>query len=494
MSDNAHSHGGKPRGPHLELTQTQGLVMTPQLRHAISLLQMNNLELSAHLRQEIQANPFLDMNDPRSETDGPSEHLERHEKTESEDPTPADEPPVAEAQAEESWSNVGSGGSRSFDKPGYSVEQTLSDTPSLYDHLKEQVAVELPTAQDKIIAMSLMDGLDEAGYYKGEITKVAQDLQCDSEDVEAVIKRLQRFDPTGIFARDLTECLAVQLEERDRLSSAMQSLLDHLGLIEKHEYKKLCKVCEIDELTLRSLLAEIRTLNPRPGAGFSEVTPQSRIPDVLVRRTKDKNAEKMWLIELNPNTLPKVLINRKYYATIQENKLKKKEKKYMADRFNAANWLARALDQRAQSILKVATEIVKQQEAFFLYGVQYLKPLTLKDIAKEVDLHESTVSRVTTDKYIAVPRGIYELKFFFSSSLGSQAGGMEHSGQAVKSRIEEIIEAEDPADILSDDAIVGILEEEGISIARRTVAKYRKKLNIGSSTQRRREKKAEKFR
>ncbi len=505
------SQSNTPKGPYLELKQTQGLVMTPQLRHAISLLQMSNMDLAAHLRQEIQSNPFLEIDNgqelDRTEPEESSEKIEKAEPRNKDDYLDADYSNVWQDDqagpssqdgsvqtSDLSWKDVGSGGSRSFESADYSLENRLSDTPSIFEHISEQITLELADPHDRIIAQMLMDGLDENGFFKGKTKEIAKSLNCDNESVLDVLERVQQFDPPGIFAEDIAQCLAIQLKERDRLSETMQTLLANIELVQKHDYKKLAQVCNVDDLTLRALLSEIRTLNPRPASDFREVVSQTRIPDVLVRRAKAKESgDKMWVVELNPNSLPKILINRKYYATIKEKSRDKKEKEYLTDRFNAASWLARALDQRAESILKVATEIVAQQEAFFLYGVEYLKPLVLKDIAKEVDLHESTVSRVTTDKYMATSRGVHELKFFFSSSLGSSDGGMEHSGQAVKARIRKLIEEEALENVFSDDAIVGILEDEGISIARRTVAKYRKAMNIPSSSERRRQLKSKEF-
>lgn len=491
----------KPQGPRLDLKQTQSMTMTPQLRQAIALLQLNNIELDAHLRNEIQSNPFLEMDDGQNKNQQTTSDSEPSSEQESatpiskEDHLDADYSNVWQddnngTPSEGSMNHISGSGSHQFNDTAFSYENTLPEKPSLYNHLSEQIAIDMPEAAERVIAYRLVESLSESGYYTGDLSKVAEELACPKEDVEDILAKLQNMDPAGIFARDLSECLAIQLKDRDRYSPPMQKLIANLDLIEKHDFKKLMSACDIDELTLRALMAEIRTLNPKPGLEFADLISQTLIPDVYVRRKKDKNADLMWAIELNNETLPKVLINQTYYAEVKKSPLQKDESQYLTDRFNAANWIARALDQRAQTILKVSTEIVKQQEAFFLYGVQYLKPLVLRDIAKECELHESTVSRVTTNKYMSTSRGVYELKFFFSASLGGNSGGMTHAAQAVKARIKELIDNEDPKKVLSDDAIVETLTKEGIDIARRTVAKYREAMKIGSSVQRRREKKA----
>lgn len=502
---NSHS----PQAPKLELRQSQSLVMTPQLQQAISLLQMNNLELEAHVHSELETNPFLELDDGSRDkkagesdainnTDLAPDEIDRIQPKKNETKIEMDESNVwtgndakiESRQVKDTMPNMasaGGGGSHSFDHPDFSLENRLSDEPSLHDHIKEQINIEFSAPQDRLIAIALMDGLDEAGYLSADILDLAKKIGADIEDVEAVLARCQTFDPIGIFAVNLAQCLEIQLRDRDRFSAKMSTLLANLDLIGRGDLEKLKRKCSCDDLTLQALLSEIRTLDPKPAAKFASVVSQTLIPDVLMRKNTDADSGESWIIELNPETLPKVLVNNSYYAEIKRNKMDKGEKTYVTERINAANWLTKALDQRANTILKVASEIVRQQEMFFAYGVQYLKPLVLRDIAKIIDMHESTVSRVTTNKYIETPRGIFELKFFFSSALSGSNGNVSHSSQSVKARIKELIDEETLKKILSDDAIADILKGEGIDIARRTVAKYREAMNIGSSSARRRQ-------
>jgi len=301
-------------------------------------------------------------------------------------------------------------------------------------------------------------------------------------DVETVLARLQKFDPAGVFARSLSECLALQLREKNRLDPAMQALLDNLDLLARRDMPGLMRVCGVDAEDIAEMAAEIRALDPKPGLAFESEVTQTLVPDVFVRPNTDGG----WLVELNSETLPKVLVNARYHAKVAKGAKTKADKIYLSECLNSANWLVKSLDQRANTILKVASEIVRQQDGFFAHGVQHLRPLNLRTIAEAIDMHESTVSRVTSNKYIATARGIYEMKFFFSSAIASSDGGEAHSAEAVRSRIRDLIEAEKPDEILSDDRLVEILKGSGIDIARRTVAKYREGLKIPSSVQRRR--------
>ena len=295
---------------------------------------------------------------------------------------------------------------------------------------------------------------------------------------------VQGFDPPGVCARNLTECLAIQLKERDRFDPAMAVLVAHLDLLAKRDLAALRRICAVSEEDLTDMIAEIRQLNPKPGLAFGSTLVQPIVPDLFVRPGPDGG----FLIELNSDTLPKVLVNQSYHAAVAKTAKNEKDKTYLADCLQTATWLIRALDQRAKTILKVATEIVRQQDGFFAHGVQHLRPLNLKTIADAISMHESTVSRVTANKYMATNRGIFELKYFFTSSIASSDGGEAHSAEAVRHRIRQLIDAESPEQVLSDDTIVEKLREAGIDIARRTVAKYREAMRISSSVQRRREK------
>jgi RNA polymerase sigma-54 factor len=313
---------------------------------------------------------------------------------------------------------------------------------------------------------------------------VGEKLGAPAAEVEAVLAIVQGFDPPGVCARNLTECLAIQLKERNRFDPAMAALVAHLDLLAKRDLAALRRLCGVSEEDLTDMIAEIRQLNPKPGLAFGSTLVQPIVPDVFVRPGPDGG----FLIELNSDTLPKVLVNQSYHSAVARTAKNEKDKTYLADCLQTATWLIRALDQRAKTILKVATEIVRQQDGFFVHGVQHLRPLNLKTIADAISMHESTVSRVTANKYMATNRGIFELKYFFTSAIAAADGGDAHSAEAVRHRIRQLIDAESPEQVLSDDTIVEKLREAGIDIARRTVAKYREAMRIASSVQRRREK------
>jgi RNA polymerase sigma-54 factor len=300
-----------------------------------------------------------------------------------------------------------------------------------------------------------------------------------------VLAKVQRLDPPGIFARDLKECLALQLADLNRLDPVMQALLDNLDLVARRDMAKLRKCCGCGDDDIADMLSELKALDPKPGLKFDAELSQAMIPDVLVRA----NQAGGWHVELNSDTLPKVLANERYYAEISNSTRNKADREFLAERWNTANWLVKALDQRARTILRVAREIVRQQDMFLLKGVEHLRPLVLRDIAEALELHESTISRVTSNKYMATPRGIFELKYFFTAAIGSTGGGPAHSAESVRHRIKSLIDAEPPNKVLSDDNLVEILRADGIDIARRTVAKYRESMRIPSSVQRRRDKK-----
>jgi RNA polymerase sigma-54 factor len=527
----------------LDLRQSQSLVMTPQLQQAIKLLQMSNLELATFVEQEIEQNPLLERVEPTEDAgaageapgadaagvdgagaadpeagdsageggpEGDGEPAEALHVTQRDTAELANEPSLAstnEAPLDTDYENLwegssaaetagpmpdnvsswGNGRSGSFDDPSFNLEQTLTDTVSLRDHLVEQLNMDLTDPVDRMIGAHLVDLLDEAGYLNADLESVAQQLGCDAVRVEATLFRLQELDPPGIFARDLRECLALQLRDRGRYDPCMAKLLDHLDLLGKRDMVALRKLCDVNQEDLVEMLAEIKALNPKPGLAFDNIVAQPVTPDVIMRPHPDGG----WQIELNNETLPRVLVNSQYYARVNKEIKNKTEKDYLSERFQSANWLVKSLHQRATTILKVASEIVRQQDGFFAYGVQYLKPLVLRDIAAAIEMHESTVSRVTTNKYMSTPRGMFELKYFFTSSIASSEGGAAHSAEAVRHRIKTLIDAEKVGDVLSDDRIVEILNKDGVDIARRTVAKYREALRIPSSVQRRRLKSAE---
>lgn len=495
----------KPLGPYLDLKQTQSqqLVMTPQLQQAIQLLQMNNLDLAEYVEGELEKNPLLEKAEP--ETNDRDDHNGPEEAPATSDEQTSGNDEISQ-QFDESWTgnenaqdqdhqsassgmnNIsGGGGSLKFDNAEDSFENRLSEEKSLREHLSEQLMIACNDPRDRAVGSLMIDQLTESGYLRVTPEDLAAQLGCSQERIDRLLAIMQGFDPTGIFARDLKDCLRLQLEEKGTCDKPMQTLLDHLHLIADHDHKKLCDLCGVNETYLQDMIAEIKALNPKPAGLFDHIVVQTAVPDIFMRRLP-ANLGGGWKVELNNDTLPKVLVNQEYHTIVSKSAIRKEDKDYLSTQMNAANWLIRALDQRAQTILKTAAAIIEEQDAFFNYGIEFLKPMTLKDIADEIEMHESTVSRVTSGKYIGTPRGIFELKFFFTTALVSSSG-TAHSAQAIKARIKTLIDAEDPKKILSDDKLVSILKEEGIDLARRTVAKYRESMHIGSSVQRRKQKK-----
>lgn len=506
----------------LELRQSQSLVMTPQLQQAIRLLQLSNLELADYVERELEQNPLLERAvqetgyaeeapaEPESfrpqdsadyasadrlpaSADAPLDSAERYDdNSPSDDWAGGEDGGSAGDGASEAWGQGGEGafnwgngrGGRFEEDEDGGFEQRLVDRPRLRDLLLEQVQMDLDLPADRLIGAYLVDCLDEAGYLATPLDEAAAQLGCSEAEVEQVLIRLQRCEPAGIFARSLRECLALQLAERNRLDPLMERLLDNLPLVAERDYVKLRRICGCDAEDLSDMLAEIRRLDPRPALSYEGGTAEAIIPDVLLRVRPDGS----WLVELNADTLPRVLVDQGTYSRVVERCRSREDKEFLTDQLQQANWLVKALHQRAGTILKVASELVRQQDAFFRKGVRHLRPMTLKVIAEEIGMHESTVSRVTSNKFLATPRGTYELKYFFSAALGGTGGGDDHSAESVRDRIKELIAGEGPSAVLSDDAIVDKLKAEGIEIARRTVAKYREALGIPSSVQRRREK------
>ncbi|HVH76004.1 MAG TPA: RNA polymerase factor sigma-54 [Stellaceae bacterium] len=481
----------------LELRQSQALIMTPQLQQAIKMLQLSNLELTELVNGEIEQNPLLEQLE-RGAGEAPPERLAAIDggpATAPEQPLTGDLGPAEgedwPADAVEDGADFGGdyksrrGPARDFegdDRSGF--EDTATKPRTLREHLLEQIGADLADPRDRVTALHLLDLIDEAGYLRGPLDSVMHLLGCEPGDLERVLARLQQFDPAGVFARSLPECLALQLRDRNRLDPAMQALLDNLPLVAARNIPALLRLCRVDAPDLADMLAEIRSLDPRPGLAFDPPLAQPVVPDILMHALPRGG----WVVELNAETLPRVLVNRRYYARVSGAARSKADKEYLAERLHAANWLVKSLHQRATTILKVAAEIVRQQDAFFRRGVQSLRPLILRDIADAIGMHESTVSRVTTNKYMATPRGVYELKYFFTSSIAAANGGDAHSAEAVRFRIKSMIDGEPAGETLSDERIVELLQQEGVDIARRTVAKYRDVMRIPSSVQRRREK------
>jgi RNA polymerase sigma-54 factor len=496
----------------LQLRQSQALVMTPQLMQAIKLLQLSNLDLVAYVEAELERNPLLDRNNA-AEGEAPvaagngaqSEDKSAQERPEWEarepeptaiekeradkvldDTSPDDSAPggprTSDGPASYSeWAGTGSGGR---DGEDYNLEAFVSAETTLADWLREQLTLAITDPVSRMIGQYLIDLVDEAGYLSGDLATAAEKLGTGVAEVEGVLRILQTFDPPGICARDLAECLTIQLKEQNRYDPAMQALITRLDLLARRDFATLRKICEVNDEDLADMIAEIRRLNPKPGLAFGSTVVQPIVPDVFVRPSPSG----AWIIELNSDTLPKVLVNQSYYSEVSATARRDTDKSYLSECLQSATWLVRALDQRARTILKVSNEIVRQQDAFFANGVEHLRPLNLKTVAEAIGMHESTVSRVTANKYMATNRGIFELKYFFTSAIAASHGGEAHSAEAVRHRIKQLIDGEPSAEVLSDDTIVEKLREAGIEIARRTVAKYREAMRIPSSVQRRREK------
>jgi RNA polymerase sigma-54 factor len=446
-------------GARLELRQGQGLVVTPQLQQAIKLLQLSNLELESFVETELERNPLLQrVDDPKAASAASASA-----------PAPVENPV---------W-RTGSTG-----LGGIEVDGPLAEHKSLHTHLHDQLAVARLDPAERVIAGALIDAVDDGGYLRADLGEIAERLGCDTDLVEKVLGVIQGFEPTGVAARSVSECLAIQLKERNRYDPAMGALLANLDLLARGDTAGLRKACAVDLDDLSEMIAELRALTPRPGAAFGGEPAAPVVPDVIVRET----TAGQWHVELNNETLPRVLVNRRYHAWVDGATKSDEDRTFVAEKLAEANWLVKSLDQRARTILKVAGEIVKRQDGFLAHGVTHLRPLNLKTVAEAIGMHESTVSRVTSNKYMATPRGVFELKFFFTASLAAADGeGEAHSAESVRHRIRQLIEAERSAgDVHSDDAIVDILKEAGVDIARRTVAKYREAMRIPSSPERRR--------
>lgn len=501
-------------GPRLEFRQTQSLVMTPQLQQAIKLLQLSQIDLAAYVDQELERNPLLeregedggDPAEPVGETNDEGSDAVGQEAPDR--PDLADLSEGASAATEQdapqdadyandytndsaadslgaglgpdaslaNWSQVKGAGAGGDDDQ----ERQIAGELTLREHLVQQIGMEFAEPTVRAVATTLLEEIDDVGYLTADLAQIAAKLGCAESLVLEVLARLQTFEPTGVFARSLKECLALQLAERDRLDPIMARLLDNLELVGRRDIPALMRACGCDRDDVLDMIAEIKTLDPKPGLRYIRDEPQTLVPDVYVRRMG--NGE--WQVELNSDALPRLLVNARYQTRVGAKN--KEERAYFSECLASANWLIKSLDQRAQTILKVSANLVAQQRAFFEKGVEHLRPLTLRDIAAEIEMHESTVSRVTSNKYLACSRGVFELKFFFTSAIAATEGGEAHSAEAVRHKIKQLIDGETPKAVLSDDKLVELLRGSGIEVARRTVAKYREALGIASSVERRR--------
>ena len=481
----------------LELRQTQALVMTPQLQQAIKMLQLSNLELTQYVDAEIQQNPLLERREARLETPAPADGSQPARRpgaalagSDRRDFTRGGRDWHAAAGSEGDGRSISAATLTSWHTRNGGAATGTGLNSSRRRAAREHCASICWSKSGPISAIRVTgyrpasarsagrDGICAPGRRRAQL------LGCETARVEAVLATLQQFDPPGVFARDLPECLALQLRDRNRLDPAMQSLLENLPLLAARNIGALIRLCGVDAADVADMIAEIKSLDPRPGLAFDPPLAQPVVPDILMRAQPEGG----WIVELNSDTLPRVLVNNRYCAQIRRATRSKEEKDYLTERLHAANWLVKSLHQRATTILKVAAEIVRQQDAFFRHGVQSLRPLILRDIADAIGMHESTVSRVTSNKYMSTPRGLYELKYFFTSSIPASRGDGAHSAEAVRHRIRSLIGAEPPSKRFRTNVSSNCCSEDGVDIARRTVAKYREAMRIPSSVQRRREK------
>ncbi len=462
----------------LQIKQGQGLVVTPQLRQAIALLQLSSTELEAFIDGELERNPLLQREDPP-----PADELANDLRK-----TPEHTDDVSSGVIEEPRSWAAPGGSGPGGTLAEDLEGSLTRPKTLGEHLEDQAAIAGFDRPDRAVASALIGAVDEAGYLRGDVHEIAGRLGCSLDRVERVLLRLQGFEPVGVFARDVRECLMLQLKDRNRCDPAMMVLLENLHLVARRDIAALKRLCRVDEADLREMIAELRGLTPRPGGAFGAEPAAAMIPDVYVREGSDG----LWRVELNTDTLPRLLVDNRYHALVSSSARTDKERAFVSDCLAQAHWLTRSLDQRARTLLKVAAEIVRQQDEFLVHGVDRLRPLTLKTVAEAIGMHESTVSRASANKVLATPRGLFEMSFFFTTALANSDGsGEAHSAESVRHRIKQLIDGEPQGRlVLSDDAIADILRAAGVDIARRTVAKYRESLRIPSSAQRRRSRRA----
>jgi RNA polymerase sigma-54 factor len=481
-------------GPRLDIRQSQSLVMTPQLQQAIRLLALSNLEVESFIAEEIERNPLLDTGagEEGPAAEAPPEAAENPPEADSfgEGEAPLDLDVNDENLHQDSASDraldgglgmegLGSGGGEG---EGPDFDSFAAEGLSLHEHLLAQAGERL-SGRDLVIAGQIVEQVDETGYLLASTLDLASRLGIPLAEVERVLAIVQGFDPSGVAARSLAECLALQAKEADRYDPAMARLIDNLDYLAKGNFGALRRICGVDDEDLADMVRELRAYDPKPGCRFAgSERVEAVVPDVFIARRGFG-----WAVELNSATLPRLLVNRRYYAELTGG-ADRRSKAWLSECLASANWLIKALDQRARTIVRVVSEIVKQQDGFFRHGVAQLRPLTLRQVAEAIGMHESTVSRVTSNKYLFCDRGLFELKYFFTSGIQSADGGDAVSAEAVKSHIKALIAAERPDAILSDDQLVDLLRAKGFDIARRTVAKYREAIGLGSSVQRRRQK------
>jgi len=496
-------------GPRLDLRQSQSLVMTPQLQQAIKLLALSNLEIETFIGDALEANPLLDITEAAPAAAGETIDIPEEARRTSLESSPVDQligegrgeddrPLDIDAAALDRDRDTGDsdhgrgdgggdwGGEMRFAAAelGPSIDERAAGGETLAEHLEAQVGTATSDARLAAIVRYLIGQLDEAGYLPVSLRDIAEDLGLPLAEAEAGLTLLQTLDPTGVGARSLGECIALQAQEADRYDPAMARLIENLDLVARGDFARLKRICGVDDEDFGDMLGELRSYDPKPGLRFGGTPGAAVTPDILISSRVDGG----WDIALNQATLPRLIVNRAYYVELRGSCADKPSKGWLSEKLADANWLIKALDQRQKTILKVAAEIVRQQDGFFRHGVSHLKPLTLRAVAETIAMHESTVSRVTSNKYLQCERGIFELKYFFTSGVAGVDGEGAVSAEAVKAAIRTLIDAEEVKAILSDDALVDLLRAKGFDLARRTVAKYREAIGLGSSVQRRRQK------
>ena len=469
----------------LQLRLSQQLAMTPQLQQAIRLLQLSTLELQQELQQALESNPLLEQIDTHEEID--TRETQDSETLDTADALEQKEMPE-ELPLDASWDTIYTAGTPSGTSGDY-IDDELpvyqgETTQTLQDYLMWQVELTPFSDTDRAIATSIVDAVDETGYLTVPLEDILEsigDEEIDIDEVEAVLKRIQRFDPVGVAAKDLRDCLLIQLSQFDKttpwLEEARLIISDHLDLLANHDFRTLMRVTRLKEDVLKEAVNLIQSLDPRPGQSIQTGEPEYVIPDVLVRKHNGH-----WTVELNSDSIPRLQINQ-HYASMCNNARNDGDSQFIRSNLQDAKWLIKSLESRNDTLLRVSRCIVEQQQAFFEQGEEYMKPMVLADIAQAVEMHESTISRVTTQKYLHSPRGIFELKYFFSSHVNTEGGG-EASSTAIRALVKKLIAAENPAKSLSDSKLTSLLSEQGIMVARRTVAKYRESLSIPPSNQR----------
>lgn len=477
----------------LQQTQGQHLTMTPQLQQSLKILQLSGVELESYLQQELESNPLLD-DAPAEFSDAPDDQAEETpESNEPKNPYDLEQDVVWQDRLEEAPQRelygstvpheiTSHGAVQDAHAYDWLMEQVTENKPSLRKHLMEQIVVELHDETEQRIALHLVDGLESSGYYTKDCGEVAKKLGCSEALLQTVLQKLKTLEPAGVFARNLQECLTLQLQDRGEWNKEMQAIVEHLELLAEGNIAGLQKRSGCSEAEVLALCKKIRMLNPKPGESYITENTAFARADVVLHQFEDGG----WRVELNDEALPKVLVNNRYYMEIKKKTGDAEEKKFLTERYQSANWLVRALNQRAETILKVATEIVKQQQAFFEKGIYYLRPITFQEIAKALDIHESTVGRAVNHKYMLTSRGVFELRYFFSSTIHNAVGSADYSSKTIQHMIRELVEQEAFKKPLSDDKIANLLQAKGIEVARRTVTKYREGMNIPSSVERKR--------